>query len=71
MEIRGFIVRAQIDKPIEVESILPDEIENYPWAGHLGLKLIHKVLPILEQSRTTPDLYQYPRHERGYGISPC
>jgi ATP-dependent Lhr-like helicase len=49
----GIIVRAQIDKPIEVESILPDEIESYPWAGHLGLKLIHKVLPILEQSRTT------------------
>ena len=49
----GTIVRANIHKPIDVESILPDEIENYPWAGHLGLKLIHKVLPILEKSRTT------------------
>jgi ATP-dependent Lhr-like helicase len=49
----GVIVKARIDKPIEVESILPDEIENYPWAGHLGLRLIHKVIPILEQSRTT------------------
>ncbi|HEX9511413.1 MAG TPA: ligase-associated DNA damage response DEXH box helicase [Puia sp.] len=49
----GFIVRADIHKPIVVESILPDEIEKYPWAGHLGLKLIHKVIPILEQSRTT------------------
>jgi len=50
---RGFIVRAQLDKSIHVESILPDEIEKYPWAGHLGLKLIHKVIPILEKSRTT------------------
>jgi ATP-dependent Lhr-like helicase len=50
---QDFIVRALIDKPIDVESILPDEIEKYPWAGHLGLKLIHKVIPILEQSRTT------------------
>ena len=49
----GFIVKADIHKPIVVESILPDEIEKYPWAGHLGLKLIHKVIPILEQSRTT------------------
>ncbi|HVS97359.1 MAG TPA: DEAD/DEAH box helicase, partial [Puia sp.] len=49
----GFIVRAVIDKPIEVESILPDEIEKYPWAGHLGLRLIHKVIPILESSKTT------------------
>ncbi|HXB32043.1 MAG TPA: DEAD/DEAH box helicase, partial [Puia sp.] len=28
----GFIVRALIDKPIEVESIIPDEIEKYPWS---------------------------------------
>ena len=49
----GFIVKAVIDKPIDVESIFPDEIENYPWAGHLGLKLVHKVIPILESSRTT------------------
>ena len=49
----GFIVRAVIHKPIDVESILPDEIENYPWAGHPGLKLIHKVIPIVEASRTT------------------
>jgi ATP-dependent Lhr-like helicase len=49
----GFIVRALIDKPIEVESIIPDEIEKYPWAGHLGLRLIHKVIPILGQSKTT------------------
>jgi ATP-dependent Lhr-like helicase len=50
---RDFIVKAQMDKPIDVESILPDEIEKYPWAGHLGLRLIHKVIPILEKSRTT------------------
>ena len=49
----GFIVRALIDKPIEVESIIPDEIEKYPWSGHLGLRLIHKVIPILEHSKTT------------------
>lgn len=49
----GTIVKANMDKTIEIESIMPDEIEKYPWAGHLGIKLAHKVLPILEQSRTT------------------
>ncbi len=49
----SFIVKANIDKPIDVESILPDEIEKYPWAGHLGIKLAEKVLPILEKSTTT------------------
>ncbi|WP_205513693.1 ligase-associated DNA damage response DEXH box helicase [Longitalea arenae] len=46
-------VKANIRKDVVIESIIPDEIEKYPWAGHLGLKLIHKVLPILNSSRTT------------------
>jgi ATP-dependent Lhr-like helicase len=46
-------VTAKIDKPIKVESIFPDEIENYPWAGHLGIKLVDKVIPIILESRTT------------------
>lgn len=50
---RPVIVRAQLKKNIEVESIFPDEIEKYPWAGHLGIKLIDKVIPIIDQSRTT------------------
>ena len=38
------IVRADMHKQIEVQSIFPDEIEKYPWAGHLGIKLIDKVI---------------------------
>lgn len=47
------IVKAKLDKRIEIESVFPDEIENYPWAGHLGIKLVHKVIPIIMNSRTT------------------
>jgi ATP-dependent Lhr-like helicase len=49
----GEIVKAKMDKRIEVLSVLPDEIETYPWAGHLGIKLAEKVVPIVEQSNTT------------------
>lgn len=49
----GVIVKARMDKRIEVLSVLPDEIETYPWAGHLGIKLAEKVVPIVEQSNTT------------------
>lgn len=49
----GVIVKALMTKQIEVESILPDEIEKYPWAGHLGIKLIEKTIPIIQQSKTT------------------
>ena len=46
-------VTANIDKPIDIESIFPDEIEKYPWAGHLGIKLVDKVIPIILESKTT------------------
>ena len=49
----GEVVKANIRKDVVIESIIPDEIEKYPWSGHLGLKLIHKVLPIINNSRTT------------------
>ena len=50
---KGIIISAKMDKQIQVESILPDEIENYPWAGHLGIKLAEKLIPIIEKSKTT------------------
>ncbi|MBC7902790.1 MAG: ligase-associated DNA damage response DEXH box helicase, partial [Gemmatimonadaceae bacterium] len=50
---RGVIVKANIRKNVEIESILPDEIEKYPWAGHLGIRLVEKVLPIIASSQTT------------------
>lgn len=49
----GRIIRAKTSKQIAVHSIIPDEIEKYPWAGHLGIKLIEKVAPIIESSNTT------------------
>ena len=42
----GVIVKANMKKQIVVESVLPDEMENYPWAGHLGLKLIRKTISL-------------------------
>ncbi len=47
------LVKANINKKIAIESVFPDEIEKYPWAGHLGLTLVHKVLDIIHSSRTT------------------
>jgi ATP-dependent Lhr-like helicase len=51
--IEPVMIKAELKKEVEIESVLPDEIEKYPWAGHLGLKLADKVLPIIESSRTT------------------
>lgn len=47
------IVKANLDKKIEIKSILPDHIDLLPWAGHLGHKLAHKLLPVIHKSKTT------------------
>jgi ATP-dependent Lhr-like helicase len=50
---QGVIVKANIKKNIEVIPVIPDEIEKYPWAGHLGIKLVHHVVDIINQNNTT------------------
>jgi len=52
-DIQNQIIKSNIQKLIKVESVLPDEIETFPWAGHLGLRLLDKVLPIIESSKST------------------
>ena len=52
-EVLKTIVVADIEKKIEIKSILPDHIDMLPWAGHLGHKLAHKLLPIIAKSKTT------------------
>jgi ATP-dependent Lhr-like helicase len=49
----GIIIKAEVKKKFEIESVIPEEIEKYPWAGHLGIKLADKVIPIVEKNRTT------------------
>ena len=52
-EDKATIVRANIKKEIQVTSILPDEIEKFPWSGHLGLNLLPKILSVIEQHNST------------------
>lgn len=50
---RSVIVRANIQKKIEVETILPEHVENFPWAGYLGIRLLDKIIPIVRKSSST------------------
>ncbi len=47
------LIQADLDKEIVVKCLIPDEIERYPWSGHLGLKMLDKVLPIIHNNRST------------------
>jgi ATP-dependent Lhr-like helicase len=47
------LIVSDVKKKTKVISIFPDNVEEYSWAGHLGLKLAEKVLPIIYKSKTT------------------
>ena len=39
----GCLVQGRQDKRIEVDTLLPEAIERFPWAGHMGLKMLAQV----------------------------
>jgi ATP-dependent Lhr-like helicase len=47
------MVRAHLEKKLLIKSIIPDNIENYSWSGHIGLKLLPQVMEIVARSKTT------------------
>ncbi|WP_258103664.1 ligase-associated DNA damage response DEXH box helicase [Marinoscillum sp. MHG1-6] len=53
MHKSGVIIQSNIEKKVEVVSVLPDEVEKFPWSGHLGTALLPKIVPIINASKTT------------------
>ena len=51
--VEGALVRGPDDKRIEIESIRPATLERFPWAGHLGLRLLAPVLDAIDPARTS------------------
>ncbi len=50
---KSVLIRAQLKKKINIRTLLPDQLEKFPWGGHLGLKMAEKVLPIIRESNST------------------
>lgn len=50
---RGTIIAGPTEKDIELDILLPEDIERFPWAGHIGLKLIPQVVEKLREAKTT------------------
>jgi len=50
---KSVLIKANLKKKITVKSIIPKEMETFPWRGHLGLRLLEDVIPIINNSKTT------------------
>ncbi|MDP4720949.1 MAG: ligase-associated DNA damage response DEXH box helicase [Akkermansiaceae bacterium] len=47
------ILPADLEKKIEITTMIPDEIESFPWAGHLGTRLVGRVARQIREANTT------------------
>ena len=51
-ELPQHIIKANIQKEIRISSLFPEEIEKYPWSGHLGIRMIDQVIQTIEEGKS-------------------
>ena len=49
----GVLIHGRDRKRVVVETLMPDDVETFPWSGHLGVKLKKAVVGRIEKARTT------------------
>jgi ATP-dependent Lhr-like helicase len=50
---RARIVRGLATKRIDIATLAPPTIERFPWAGHIGVRLLPEVVRAIEGARST------------------
>ncbi len=47
------IITARIRRDTQIRSLLPDTIDGFPWAGHLGLRMYEELVAALDPAIST------------------
>ena len=47
------LIRSNADRDIRVRTLIPDRIERFPWAGHLGVRLVDGVVETIDGATTS------------------
>jgi ATP-dependent Lhr-like helicase len=47
------IVRGIVPKKVLIDSLLPEHMDRFPWAGHLGINMLPQVLAAIEEGAST------------------
>ena len=48
----GCLIQGEIPKEVIIDTLLPETIERFPWAGHLGTRMLPQVIQALEESKS-------------------
>ena len=46
-------VQGNLDKHVEIVSMIPESIERFPWGGHMGLRMLDPVIQAIENCEST------------------
>jgi ATP-dependent Lhr-like helicase len=49
----GRIVKGAGDKQVVMDTLVPPEVDGFPWAGHLGLAMLDHVVAAIDSARST------------------
>jgi len=47
------IVSAAIPRKLEIETLIPEPMERFPWAGHMGMRLLPQVVAAIDRASTS------------------
>lgn len=47
------LVSAHVPRRLEIETLIPRPMERFPWAGHMGMRLLPQVLEAIDRASTT------------------
>ncbi len=48
----GVLVQGLVPKTLQIDTLLPESTERFPWGGHLGLRMLQPVIREIEASST-------------------
>ena len=49
----GRLVQARVPRALEIETLIPRPMERFPWAGHMGMRLLPQVVERIDAAATS------------------
>lgn len=47
------IVSGQMERPLTIDTLLPENVDRFPWAGHLGARMLPQLVEALDITQST------------------
>ncbi len=48
----GILIEDHTPRPIDIQTLIPAQVERFPWAGHLGLRLLPQVIAVIDRAKS-------------------